>query len=95
MKARYNRTFEYGKKMSKYCIIFSIVLCVISLLVTQGSVVQIVLTVATVAMMVATVVCIYKYCICPYCGKHIVTGVLTVKNCPRCRRSLVSGKKIK
>ena len=32
---------------------------------------------------------------CPYCGKHIMLGVLAVKDCPRCRRNLATGKKIK
>ena len=34
-------------------------------------------------------------CRCPYCGKHIMLGVLAVKDCPRCRRNLATGKKIK
>ena len=27
-------------------------------------------------------------------GKHIMHGVLAVKDCPRCRRNLATGKKI-
>ena len=96
MKARYDRTFDYGKKMSKYLIIFSLIVCVASLLFTEtGSVAQVVLLCATIGLIVATLVVMYKFCRCPYCGKHIMMGVLVVKSCPRCHRDLSSGKKTK
>ena len=95
MKARFDRTFEYGRNISKYLVIFAIVLCVLSLLVPQGTYVQIVIIAATLALTIATFVVLYKYCRCPYCGKRIMIGVLRVTVCPRCRRSLTSGKKIK
>lgn len=95
MKARYDRTFEYGKNISKYFIIFAILLCVASLLVPQGTYLQGIMIIATLALLVATVVVLYKYCRCPYCGKRIMMGVLRVTSCPRCRRSLTTGKKIK
>lgn len=95
MKAKFDRTFEYGKNISKYCVIFAIALCVLSLLVPQGTYLQVILIAATLAMLVATVVVMYKFCRCPYCGKRIMLGVLRVKSCPRCRRSLTTGKKMK
>ena len=34
-------------------------------------------------------------CRCPNCGKVIFLGVLAVNTCPRCKRSLVTGNKVK
>ena len=31
---------------------------------------------------------------CPHCGKRIVNGVLVLKVCPKCKHSLVTGKKV-
>lgn len=93
MKARFDRTFEYGKKMSKYCVIFAIALCVLSLLMPQGTYLQGIFIAATLVMIVAAFVMMYKYCRCPYCGRRIMMGVLRVKTCPGCRRNLTTGKK--
>ena len=49
----------------------------------------------TAAIFVGTIICVYQFCRCPYCGKHIMLGVLAVKDCPRCHRNLATGKKIK
>lgn len=95
MKARFDRTFEYGRNIAKYCVIFTVALCVLSLLMPQGTYLQIIFAAAMLAMMVATIVVMYKYCRCPYCGKRIMLGVLNAKSCPRCRRNLTTGKKMK
>lgn len=95
MKARFDRTFEYGRNIAKYCVIFAVALCVLSLLMPQGTYLQTIFVVVTLAMMVATVVVMYKYCRCPYCGRRIMLGVLRAKTCPSCRRNLTTGKKMK
>lgn len=96
MKAHYDRTFEYGQKIVKYLLILVIVLGLASaLLVPQNSTAQWVLVIAAFAMIAAALFVIYKYCRCPYCGKRIFGGVLAVKSCPKCRRNLVTGKKVK
>lgn len=96
MKARYDRTFEYGKKIAKYLMIFAIVLCLASLFLTpEGSYLQAALVIMSFVLIVSTVYVMYKYCRCPYCGKRIMAGVLAVTACPRCHRSLTTGKRIK
>lgn len=96
MKARYSNTFEYGKKMAKYLLIFALILCAASLLLAPGgSYLQVILMIVTFAVMIATVVVMYRFCRCPYCGKHIMTGILTITSCPRCHRNLSTGKKTK
>lgn len=49
----------------------------------------------TLVLCAVTVYIIVRYCRCPYCGKHILVGVLKVKACPACRRNLETGKKAK
>ena len=96
MKARYAKTLEYGKHMAKTTVICAAVTCLVSLfLLPSGSIYQGVALILSFALMVATVVFMVKYCRCPYCGKRIIMGVLTVKSCPACRRDLTSGKKTK
>ena len=96
MKARYDRTFEYGQKIVKYLLILIIVLAFASvLLVPKGSTAQLILVIAAFAIVAVLLAVIYKYCRCPYCGKRIFAGVLAVKSCPNCRRNLITGKKVK
>ena len=45
--------------------------------------------------MIAAVVVIFLYSRCPSCGKVIVFGVLKATSCPRCKRNLVTGQKMK
>ena len=96
MKTRYANTFEYGQKLAKYLIGFAVVICLASVLfMPKGSIVQTIAAILGMALIVATIYVTYKYCRCPHCGKHIVAGVFAVKTCPACRRSLVTGKKIR
>ncbi len=96
MKPKYTSNFEYGKRMSKYTLIAAVILCLAGLLLApNNSMAQMVLMFASLAAMVSTLVVMYRNCRCPYCGKHIMMGVLVVTSCPRCRRSLTTGKKSK
>ena len=96
MKARYDRTFEYGKKIVLYLVILVIVLgLAAALLVPEKSTPQIILIIGAFACLAAALFVVYKYCRCPYCGKRIFGGVLAVKSCPKCRRNLITGKKVK
>ena len=96
MKARYAKTFEYGKHMAKTSVICAVACCAVSLLLFQpGSIAQIIAIALSFVLIIATIVIMYVYCRCPYCGKHIMMGVLSIKSCPSCRRNLESGKKVK
>jgi len=96
MKARFNDTFDYGKKLSKWTVIIAVILSLASLvLFPVGSLNRIILMVASIICFISTVVIIYKFCRCPYCGKRIFMGVLVVTHCPACKRNLKTGKKNK
>lgn len=96
MKARFNDTFDYGKKLSKWMVIISVVLALASLLLfPAGSVNKLITVIASIVCFISTIVIIYKFCRCPYCGKRIFMGVLVVTHCPACKRNLKTGKKNK
>ena len=96
MKPRFNSDFAYGKRLARNCIVAAVVFCLLSAFaVPAGSMVQIILTVISTGLMVATGVAMYRYCRCPHCGKHIIVGVLALTNCPRCHRNLTTGQKMK
>ena len=87
--------FVYGRSLVKKLIIASVISCAVSLFMPQQSVIQMAAMALTLIMFITTIVCLIKYCRCPHCGKVIFTGVLAIKQCPRCKRSLESGKKMK
>ena len=96
MKARYERTFEYGKSIARYLLMAAVIFGLAAfLLVPDNRLAQLILILASFGAMVAMVVVMYRYCRCPYCGKRIIAGALAVSSCPTCRRSLSTGKKVK
>ena len=96
MKVRYKATFEYGKNLAKYLLIAAVICGLVALLfVPNGTVAQMVLILASFALMIVLIVVIVKYCRCPYCNRVIAAGVLRVTSCPGCKRDLSTGKKLK
>ena len=96
MKARFGRTFEYGKNVARYLIFGAFIFGFAAfLLVPNNMLAQMILIFASMGMVIATVVVLYRFCRCPYCGKRIIAGALAVTSCPACRRSLSTGKKMK
>ena len=61
----------------------------------EGTVLQAVLVILTLVFMVAAITVVFLYSRCPSCGKVIALGVLQATCCPRCKRNLVTGQKMK
>ena len=96
MKNMRTRNFEDTKSLVKTLVVLAVICCVGCLFFTQeGSVLQAVLVVLTLVFMVAAIVVVFLYSRCPSCGKVIVFGVLKATSCPRCKRNLVTGQKMK
>ena len=96
MKARYDRSMEYGRSLARYFLLFTFVLGLAALLLANGNqIVQLILILGSFASLGAMFYVIWRYCRCPYCGKRIVAGALVAKSCPSCHRSLETGKKVK
>ena len=91
----YTNDFVYGRDRVKLMVIAAAVCCIMSLLASTYPMAQMVLTILTILFFVATIYTMIKYCRCPHCGKVIFFGVLTIKACPNCKRSLITGKKVK
>ena len=96
MKAKFDSDFNYGTKISKYLLVAAILGALASILLAPaGSILQMILVGVTTIIIISNFCVIYKYCRCPYCGKHIMMGALRVKVCPACNRNLQTGKKTK
>ena len=96
MKNMHTRNFEDTKSLIKTLVFLAVICCLASLFFTQeGSSLQLILILLTLVFMIAVVVVIFLYSRCPSCGKVIVFGVLKATSCPRCKRNLVTGQKMK
>ena len=88
--------FERGRKIVMILVVLAIILGVTALMFTkEDSREQTVLVVAAFACVIGVIVVARLMCICPHCGKRIVSGVLVLKVCPRCKHSLITGAKVK
>ena len=88
--------FERGRKIVQVLLVLAIAFGVIALVFTaENSNQQMVFILAAFACLVGLVITSLTLCRCPHCGKHIMNGVLVVKICPKCKRSLTTGKKVK
>lgn len=89
-------SYEQAKGRLRTVMLGAILACAGSLLTPQSFLtLKLFFTVATVALFVVTVYIILHDCRCPHCGKIIFLGALSATHCPRCRRSLTTGKKQK
>lgn len=87
--------FVYGRARMIKMLIITAVCMVLSLVFPRGSMIGVATLWLTIISFAATVWVVYRYCRCPNCGKIIFFGVAVIKVCPRCHRSLTSGKKVK
>lgn len=90
---RFESDFSYGREMVKRFIIGSAAACAL-MLFTQGYM-QLAFMGLTIASFIGAIIMIVKYCRCPHCGKVIFFGMLAIRQCPRCRRNLFTGQKMK
>jgi len=90
------KNFETARKIVKLLLGATIVLCVLALLVNDGSGGLVnYFVIGAIACIVAVVLVVAIGMRCPYCGKTIVRKCLVVEVCPHCRRNLTTGLKSK
>ena len=86
--------FEAARGRLRTVMIATALSCAGSLLTPQSYLqMKLFFTIATLLLFAAMVFIIVRDCRCPYCGKIIFLGALSATHCPRCRRSLTTGKK--
>ena len=91
----YVNGFVYGRDLLKKVIMATVICCVLSIVFRQNMLLQGVFAAATLILFFVGIYIDYKHCRCPHCGKVIFLGVLAVTSCPKCKRSLTTGKKVK
>ena len=89
-------SYELAKGRLRTIMIAAVLACAGSLLTPQSYLpMKMFFTIATVVVFGFLVYTIVHDCRCPHCGKIIFLGALSATHCPRCRRSLTTGKKQK
>ncbi len=88
--------YEKARGRLRTVMIAAVAACAGSLLTPQDYLsLKLFFTVATILLFATLIFIIVRDCRCPHCGKIIFFGALSVTHCPRCRRSLTTGKKYK
>ncbi len=88
--------FERGRRIVLILIVLAIAFGAVALLFTEeNSNQQVYFILAAFVCVAGVVITSLLFCRCPYCGKRILSGVLVVKVCPKCKRSLATGQKVK
>lgn len=89
-------SYEMAKKRLRTVMIAAAMACVGSLLTPADYLpLKLFFTIATILLFATLVFIIVRECRCPHCGKIIFFGALSATHCPRCKRSLTTGKKQK
>ncbi|MBQ3482540.1 MAG: hypothetical protein IJH48_09525 [Oscillospiraceae bacterium] len=88
--------YEAARSRLRTVMIAAALSCAGSLLTPQSYLpLKLFFTIATILIFASMVFIIVRECRCPHCGKIIFLGALSATHCPRCRRSLTTGKKQK
>lgn len=88
--------FQKAKNAVKTLLIASVLACVVSFIFSDnGTPVSAYAIIIALGLLVMSFIVAYNFCKCPYCGKHILIGMLTVKDCPKCHRNLITGERKK
>ena len=91
----YANNFVYGRELMKKLLVGSVIAAVAAYVFQTNQTVSTVLTGICLILFASVIYIMVKFCRCPNCGKVIFLGVLAVNTCPRCKRSLVTGNKVK
>ena len=89
-------SYERGRNIVRVLVVLAIILGVSALMFThENSREQMFLVIASSACVVGGVLVGCLFCVCPHCGKRIVSGVLVLRVCPKCKHDLLTGAKVK
>ena len=91
----YANNFVYGRELMKKLLVGSVIAAVAAYVFQANQTVSTVLTGICLILFASVIYIMVKFCRCPNCGKVIFLGVMALTSCPGCKRSLVTGKKVK
>ena len=93
---KYTSSFARAQKLVRYLLVLSLVSGAAGLLLyREGTTGQLVCVLLCAALIAAILIIAARDCRCPSCGKRIISGVLVLDTCPRCKRNLYTGDKPK
>ncbi len=88
--------YERGRNIVRILVVLAIIFGLIALMFTKtDSLEQMILVCASAACVISVIVVARFMCICPHCGKRIISGVLVLRVCPKCKHDLITGQKVK
>ncbi len=89
-------SYERGRNIVRILVVLAVILGVCALMFTrENSQQQMFLVLGSFACVIAVIVVSRQLCVCPHCGKRIVSGVLVLRVCPKCKYDLITGTKVK
>ena len=91
----YINSFVRGRELLKKLLVGDMFTAIAAAFTRSNPMVMGAFSIATILLFIAIIYVDIKYCRCPNCGKVILLGVLAIDACPRCKRSLTTGKKMK
>ena len=91
----YINGFMRGRDLLKKLLVCDLITASIAVFMRSNPTIMALFSGATLILFIAIIYIDIKYCRCPNCGKVILLGVLAIDACPRCKRDLVTGKKVK
>ena len=96
MKPSFTDSFARGQKLVRYLMVGALLAGAAGLLLFgEGTMQQAVCVLLAAALIAAVIVVALLECRCPHCGKRIISGVLVLSTCPRCKHNLYTGDKPK
>ena len=78
---KYENDFVYGRDRLKKLLIATAIGCALSFFMPRYSYVQVAFMCMTCVLFVTALVCIFKYCRCPNCGKECDKGDAFCSSC--------------
>ena len=88
--------YETARDHLRKVLISAAVFCILSVAIPAAyAIFKLAAMLITIILFVAMIYIICTECRCPHCGKIIFLGALAATYCPRCKRSLMNGKKQK
>ena len=91
----YINGFLRGRELLKKLLIGDFAAAILATFTRGTPNLMIFFSMATLILFIAIIYVAVKFCRCPNCGKLILLGVLAIDTCPRCKHSLITGKKVK
>ena len=90
----YINSFMRGRDLLKKLLICDLITACLAVFMRSNPTMMGLFSGATLILFIAIIYIDVKYCRCPNCGKVIMLGVLAIDACPRCKRSLTTGRKM-